>query len=267
MTGRRMLTESAYADDRHLRSRMAIFSYAETRADPRWRTAPVAWDGTQVVADIGCGNGLDLRRLVPEGRCRHAIGVDLSAGMLRPLTELTSTGRLSLIQADAQRLPLHDNSVDVALAMYMLYHVPDVDAAVGELRRIVKPGGTMLAGTNNGSTMAEVHGLLDAAVSRALGRPVRAWPALSFTTETGTAILARHFSSVTVRTHDIALVFPSAQPVIEYLDSVREPVLRLVGQPFDFDGVLNDVAAHVDRVIAAKGSFRAVTRSAVFTCS
>lgn len=89
----------------------------------------------------------------------------------------------------------------------------------------------MLAGTNSGSTMAEVHGLLDAGVSRALGRPVGAWP------------------------------------VIGYLDSVREPVLRLAGQPFDSDSVLNDIAAHVDRVIAAEGSFRATTRSAVFACS
>lgn len=266
VTGRRMLTESAYADDRHLRSRMAIFRYAQTRPDPGWRTDPVHWDGTQVVADIGCGNGLDLRQLVPGGRCRHAIGVDLSAGMLRALADLTGTGRLTLIQADAQRLPLGDNSVDVALAMYMLYHVPDVDAAAAELRRIVKPGGTVLAGTNGSDTMAEVHGLLDAAVSRAIGRPVRALPALSFTLETGHAILARQFSSITTYRKDGTLAFPSAQPVVGYLDSVREPVLRLVGEPFDFDAVLDDIAGRVDRVIAAEGSFRTTTRSGVFAC-
>ena len=37
--------------------------------------------------------------------------------------------------------------MDVALAMHMLYHVPDVPAAVAELRRIVKPGGTRERGT------------------------------------------------------------------------------------------------------------------------
>lgn len=31
---------------------MAIFRYAEAPADPRWRISPVAWDGTQVVADV-----------------------------------------------------------------------------------------------------------------------------------------------------------------------------------------------------------------------
>jgi SAM-dependent methyltransferase len=88
-TGRRFLTCSAYADDRHLRSRTAIYASAEPRADPRWRTSLIPWDGTQIVADVGCGNGFDLRQIVPQGRCRHAIGIDLSPGMLRSLEELT----------------------------------------------------------------------------------------------------------------------------------------------------------------------------------
>lgn len=86
VTGRRMLTGSAYADDRHLRSRMTIYSYAQPPGSPRWRTAMIPWDGTQIVADVGCGNGFDLRQLVPQGRCRNAIGIDLSAGMLRSVT-------------------------------------------------------------------------------------------------------------------------------------------------------------------------------------
>jgi ubiquinone/menaquinone biosynthesis C-methylase UbiE len=152
-TGRRFLTRSAYADDRHLRSRTAIYAYAESRADPRWRTSLFPWDGTQIVADVGCGNGFDLRHIVPQGRCRHAIGIDLSAGMLRSLEDLRQSGRLSLVEADAQRLPLADESVDVAMAMHMLYHVPDVPAAIRELRRITKREGVVLASTNSSSNL------------------------------------------------------------------------------------------------------------------
>jgi ubiquinone/menaquinone biosynthesis C-methylase UbiE len=124
-----------------------------------------------VVADVGCGNGFDLRQLVSGGRCRHAFGLDLSGGMLRSLEELAGRSEwLTLIQADAQRLPLRDGVVDVALAMHILYHVPDVPAAVAELRRIVRPGGTLLASTNSDGGMAEVHDLLDDAVSDVPGR-------------------------------------------------------------------------------------------------
>jgi len=266
VTGRRMLTGSAYADDRHIRSRMSIYAYAQTAANPGWRTSVIPWDGTQIVADVGCGNGFDLRQIVPQGRCRHAIGLDLSAGMLRSLEDLRQSGRLSVAQADAQHLPLSDQSVDVAMAMHMLYHVPDVPAAIRELRRITKPGGTVLASTNSPAHLAEMTALLNAAVSRQLAGPARKQPADSFTTQTGTALLSREFSSVTLRTLDVPLVIPSAQPVITYIDSLREPTLALVGDPLDFDAVLHDIAAEVEQVIQAKGSFRATTHMGVFIC-
>jgi SAM-dependent methyltransferase len=265
-TGRRFLTGSQYADDRHIRSRMAIYAYAETPANPRWRTSAIPWDGTQIVADVGCGNGFDLRQIVPQGRCRHAIGIDLSAGMLRSLADLRQTGSLALIEADAQHLPLPDQTVDVAMAMHMLYHVPDIPAAVGELRRITKPGGTVLASTNSPAHLAEIDDLLHAAISSQLDRPVRAMPALSFTTQTGADVLSREFSSVTLRTVDVQLSIPGAQPVIDYVASMRGPVLARIGEPLDFDEVLRDIAVKVERAIKAHGSFRATSHMGVFTC-
>lgn len=265
-TGRRFLTRSAYADDRHLRSRQAIFAYADAPADPAWRTSFVDWDGTQLVADVGCGNGIDLRQIVPDGRCRHAIGVDLSAGMLRSLGGLLDSGRLSPVQADAQHLPLADSSVDVAMAMHMLYHVPDIPAVVRELRRIVKPGGTVLASTNASSTLAEINELFYAAVSAHLGRSIDPMPTLSFTIETGAAALGREFPEVAVHRYDLPLSFPDAGPVVGYLASLREPTAANLGEPLDFDGALADIATHVDHVIRTEGRFRTTFRTGVFVC-
>jgi SAM-dependent methyltransferase len=265
-TGRRFLTGSAYADDRHLRSRMSIYAYAETPAQPGWRTSLIPWDGTQVVADVGCGNGFDLRQIVPQGRCRHAIGIDLSAGMLRSLKELRESGSLSLVQADAQLLPLADETADVALAMHMLYHVPDIPAAIRELRRITRPGGTVLASTNSPAHLAEIDSLLGAAISSQLGRPAQAMPALSFNTQTGPAMLGREFSSVTLHTIDLSLSIPSAEPVLTYVASLREPCLAWTKQRLDFDAVLDDINAKVEQVIEDQGTFRASTHMGVFIC-
>jgi SAM-dependent methyltransferase len=245
---------------------MAIYAYAEKAADPGWRTSLIPWDGTQLVADVGCGNGFDLRQIVPQGRCRHAIGVDLSAGMLRAVQDLRQSGSLSLVQADAQHLPLPDQTVDVALAMHMLYHVPDIPAAIRELRRITKPGGTVLASTNSSAHLAEIDGLLGSAISSQLGRPVHATPALSFTTQTGAAMLGQVFSSVTLRTLEMPLLIPSAQPVISYVASLREPSLAWIGEPLDFDAVLDDIAAEVEQVVQAEGNFRATSHMGVFVC-
>jgi SAM-dependent methyltransferase len=266
-TGRRMLTGSAYADDRHLRSRMAIYAYAETAANPRPRTSVIPWDGTQIVADVGCGNGFDLRQIVPQGRCRHAFGFDLSAGMLRTLEDLRQSGGLSLVQADAQQIPLPDQSVDVAMAMHMLYHVPDIPAAIHELRRITKQGGTVLASTNSLAHLAEINDLLAAAISSQLGHPVQALPALGFTTQTAPAMLSREFSSVTLHAHDVPLSIPSPQPVIAYVASIRDPSLAWIGEPLDFDAVLEDIAIRVEQVIQAQGEFLATSHMGVFVCS
>lgn len=266
VTGRRTLTQSAYVDDRHLRSRQAIGAYAEAPADPRWRISPVLWDGSQIVADIGCGNGFDLRHLLPEGRCRHAFGVDLSAGMLRSLSDLQRSGRLTLIQGDAQCLPLRDGAADVGLAMHMLYHVADMQAALRELRRVVKPGGTVLASTTSASSMAEMLELADAAASTLLGRSVRVLPPLAFTTETGTAVLASEFSHIDLLYQEGVLSFPSAQPVVDYIRTVREPIEQHLGEPFDFDVLLDEVAVEVEQVIQALGCFRVTTRTGLFVC-
>jgi SAM-dependent methyltransferase len=186
--------------------------------------------------------------------------------MLRTLEPLRGSGRLTLVQADAQQLPLRAGSVDVGLAMHMLYHVPDIRAAIGELRRVVKPGGTLLASTNSAGTLAEVHRLLDAAVSGLLGRPVRALPELRFTTENGAALLEEAFSEVTLHAIDTVLAFPAARPVADYLGSVREPIERTVGEPFDFGAALDSVTARVGQVVRERGRFRTTFRSGVFLC-
>jgi ubiquinone/menaquinone biosynthesis C-methylase UbiE len=265
-TGRRFLTGSAYADDRNLRSRQAIFAYAERKVEPGWRLSSVDWDGSQVVADIGCGNGVDLRQLIPQRRCRAAIGIDLSAGMLRSLTDLTDTGRLVLVQGDAQQLPLADASVDVALAMHMLYHVPDIGAAARELRRIVRPGGTVLASTNSSKSLAEINDLVKQVLSARVTRPARGPERGKFSAENGAEVLEREFAQVTVHRGEATLAFPTAQPVLDYVDSIREPILAQLGQPIDFDAVLDEVRARVDAVIAIDGRFLATYHAGVFTC-
>ena len=170
--------------------------------------------------------------------------------MVRSLEDLRQFGGLSLIQADAQRLLLPNQAVDVA--MHMLYHVPDIPAAIAELRRITRADGTVLVSTNSSGHLAEIHELLSVAVSSRLGRTVQTMPALSFTTQTGGAMLSREFSTVTLRTLDVPLSRLASQPVIAYVASLREPILAWIGEPLDFDAVLDGIAMKVEQAIQAR---------------
>jgi hypothetical protein len=154
----------------------------------------------------------------------------------------------------------------VAMAMHMLYHVPDIPVAIRELRRITRRDGTVLVSTNSSAHMAEINDLLEAAVASQLGRPGWTIPPLSFTTQTGTAMLSREFPSVTLHTRDVPLSIPEARPVITYLASLREPILAWTGEPLDFDAVLDDIAMKVEQAIQTRGSFRATSQMGVFTC-
>ena len=90
------------------------------------------------VLEVGCGTGLVLERVARVARL--AEGVDLSPGML----EHARQRGLSVREGDATALPFPDASFDVVYAFKVLAHVPDVDRAIAEMFRVVRPGGHVL---------------------------------------------------------------------------------------------------------------------------
>jgi SAM-dependent methyltransferase len=98
-----------------------------------------------VVLDVGCGAGLDAliaaRRTGPSGR---VVGVDFSAIMLERAGHAAATAgltNLELRQADAERLPVSDGSIDVALVNGIFNLNTDRASIFRELARAVRPGG------------------------------------------------------------------------------------------------------------------------------
>ena len=104
----------------------------------------------QVVLDVGCGTGLltfeAAQRVGNEGTV-HA--VDVQPHMLQRLNDRLSQTELKNIQthlASVTRLPLPDHSVDHAIMISVLPMVADKGIALGEVFRVVRPGGTLVVG-------------------------------------------------------------------------------------------------------------------------
>lgn len=91
------------------------------------------------VLEVGCGTGLLLRRIA--AFARTAKGVDLSPGML----EKARARGLDVTVGSATELPFPDASFDVACSFKVLPHVRDIEKALAEMARVVRPGGTILA--------------------------------------------------------------------------------------------------------------------------
>ena len=108
----------------------------------------------EVVLDVGCGTGwfaAGLQRAVPDV---DVFGLDLSSGMLGRARE---AGADNLIQGDATKLPLADDSIDVVVGRGVLHHLPDPAAALTEWRRVLKSGGALVLSSEPTPTV-ESHG-------------------------------------------------------------------------------------------------------------
>lgn len=102
------------------------------------------------VLEAGCGTGLLLAHARRDARL--ALGVDLSRGMLGHARRKG----LGVAQATIERLPFSDRSFDVVYSFKVLAHVVQIEAALAELSRVVRPGGTMVLEFYNAHSLRHV---------------------------------------------------------------------------------------------------------------
>ena len=98
------------------------------------------------VLDVGCGPGFYCAELIEEvGAEGGVVGIDPSAAMLA-LAErrCEGLGDISLLEGSADPLPVEDEGFDRAVCVQVLEYVEDVAAALGELRRVLRPGGRVV---------------------------------------------------------------------------------------------------------------------------
>ena len=105
-----------------------------------------------VVLDLGCGEGRHVISAYLEQEV-HAFGVDLSHADLTatrdkfvPFAHADNDARsFGLSQANALDLPFADNTFDRVICSEVLEHIPDYQAVLGEIQRVLKPGGLFCA--------------------------------------------------------------------------------------------------------------------------
>lgn len=237
-TDRETLTQKAYASDEALAVRQRTHDkYTVPKIDfAAWVLDRSLWRGDERVLDVGMGPGLYFEPILTRIPRGQLIGGDLSLGMARRAAEHRLASHIGLFNGDVQTLPFADGTFDVALANHMLYHVPDVELAITELRRVLKQGGVLIAATNSEYNMVEFDQLIARAcamlrVSRAdVERMTLEMHGLlgGFRLENGGSLLARHFFAVERCDLPGALIFQSPQPVLDYVNSMRalrEPYL------------------------------------------
>lgn len=129
--------------DEEIQTLKAAYTTSDTAERRQFVRDALALQPGEEVISIGCGPGFETADLAeavgPNGR---VYGIDNSEGMLTLAEQ--QCGDLPFVtheQGDAADLPVDDESFDVAVCVQVIEYVEEVDAAIAELARVLKPGG------------------------------------------------------------------------------------------------------------------------------
>lgn len=196
------LVAEEYADEARLRRRAQAYTGEETLVDTRVPlVAAVAEVEPARVLEVGCGWG-ELAAWIARETGAEVVATDLSPRMVELARERSVAAEL----ADVQDLPFPDGAFDAAVAAWMLYHVPDLERALAELARVLRPGGRLVAATNSVNHLQELRDLVGSGPS-----------SIKFSRESGEELLRRHFARVRREDVDGQLEFANRSEVEEYV--------------------------------------------------
>lgn len=107
-----------------------------------------------VILDIGCGGGININRMAE--KAKKVYGVDYSIESVKLSREvnekLIHEGKVEIQEGNVKNLAFEDATFDIVTAFETVYFWPDIEKCFGEVKRVLKPGGTFLIGMeSNGS--------------------------------------------------------------------------------------------------------------------
>lgn len=177
------------------------------------------------VLELGCGTGSMWKgQQALIGRCQELILTDLSPAMVAAAREaLGEVPPLRYAAADIQALPYADASFDAVIANMMLYHVPDLKKALGEVRRVLRREGRFYAATYG------EHGLMERLCAILAPPGILDESSKSFTLQNGGELLAGFFSQVERFDYPDSLRVTEVEDLIDYLASL--PSMKRNGLP------------------------------------
>lgn len=174
-------------------------------------------DGERIL-ELGCGNGelwWENRERIPTKA--QILLSDVSEGMLQDAQESLSQvpGSFEFEVIDCQRIPREAESFDCIWANHVLFYLKDLDQALSEADRVLKPGGAFVCSTYGKGHMKEISQLVKEFDSRIRLSEVNLYDV--FGLENGEEILKRHFKTVEKRVYPDCLEVTDAGALMEYI--------------------------------------------------
>lgn len=202
------------------------------------------------ILELGCGMGSLWTANMYRVKDSYDITLtDFSEGMVEEAGKNIHKSNFKFQRADVQDIPFEDGSFDAVIANHMLYHVPDRDRALSEIRRVLKIGGRFYASTMGITNLFELAKFVNEFDS-SIGYP-RTEDIIKFNLENGTAQILKHFTDVAIKRYEDSLVVTEVKPLVDYVLSLKgygniEKVLQ--------EQKLAEFTSYIQSIIDEKGS-------------
>jgi len=250
-----------YSDDKNLSARIKLHSKHSTnkKGFVPWLFEQYRFLSNDKILELGCGNGGQW-----EGRIEHLppgctlILSDYSEGMVDIVREKFSQKHphnVSFMQIDIQSIPFQDESFNAVIANHMLYHVPDLNKALQEARRVLAADGCFYATTGGGGIREFSHNAV-----KMFDPETKAFSqTLAFNLQNGEEILTRYFPSVERSDYIDSLSVTETQDLVDWIKSSS----TVSGYP---EEMFNDLYEHFEGIRIREGAINIPKEAGLFIC-
>jgi SAM-dependent methyltransferase len=272
MTEKEIFQDKTYLRDQQYKDSSNLDARANLHR--LYSTSPLDWhvwvfeqmDVQPGMAVLECGGGPgwlwrnNLER-IPEN-CQITLS-DFSDGMVAEakaaLADSDHDFRFQTV--NIEEIPFLEDSFDIVVANHMLYHVPNLQKGLAEVRRVLKPEGKFFAATNGPDHMKEIKEL---ALKIAPQVNEVEWPRLSFRMDNGRSLLSPTFDNIDLLPFPDSLKVTEVEPLIAYIQSMT--LLQAIGVDEETaNKKMAELSAAIAQEIKEKGAFTITKSSGLFT--
>ena len=167
------------------------------------------------ILELGCGTGITWQEHTHLlQKCKEVYFTDLFEGMIEEArANIGEHSNIHYEVVNAEDLPYEDERFDIVIANMMLYHIPNLDKALSEIRRVLKKNGIFYSATyGENGVESFINQMLNIQTERQH----------TFTLQNGKGILENWFSDVEKLEYDDKLLISNYSDLVEYIQSFKE---------------------------------------------
>ena len=221
-----------YNSDKNLNLRSNLHSYNVNKIDwDVWCFENMKFCKNDKVLELGCGNGkLWLKNKEKIETDLNITLSDFSKSMIKSaknnLKEINMDFQYKEI--NAEKIPYKDETFDVIIAEHMIYFVSNIEKALEEIKRVLKPKGKVYITTNSKNTMNELNELCEKfAPNSGLSNN---WLSERFNLEEGEKLLKKYFNNVSLNVLEGKIILSESEPLVSYKASTIQGKSILIGK-------------------------------------